>query len=59
MPSKRTLWDHYVEAMQLLARADVHLEWAEHDNEGTRSAELLSSLRADIAAYLKKKAPSQ
>jgi hypothetical protein len=58
MSRKKTLFDHYLDAIQLIARADVHLEFYEKEMEGKPSAEVIANLRADIAEFLRKKAPS-
>ncbi len=62
MPTPRkSLWDHHLEAVQLLARADVHLQWYESDldvDNHIRQKDLIAAIRADINNYLKKKVPS-
>jgi len=58
MPTPRkSLFDHYLEAVRLLARADVNLEWCEDAIKEEPYKEIVASLRADINNYLKKKVP--
>jgi hypothetical protein len=54
---KITQFDHHLEAIALLSRADVHLEFLMED-EAPRSKELTAALRSDIAAFIKKRFPS-
>jgi hypothetical protein len=67
VPKPRNLFDHYLDAVRLLSRADVHLEFltddigvmAEKSGFTTSRLELTAELRADIASFLKKKVPVQ
>ena len=47
-------FDLYIEAVRLLARADVHLEFAEARDDKDKS--LLTALRSDIERFMKKRA---
>lgn len=59
MPTPRkSLFDHYLDAVRLLARAEVHLEFYARDNENKpHTLEIINNLRSDIDNYLKKKVP--
>ena len=57
MGRKKSLFDHYLDAIGLLSRAEVHLEWYENDCDGPHQKEMIADLRSDISSFLKKKVP--
>jgi hypothetical protein len=58
MSCKKSLWDHYLDAIRLLSRAEVHLEFYEKEMEGKPTAEIVADLRSQITEYMNRKPPS-
>jgi hypothetical protein len=56
MPSKpRSLWDHYLDSVRLLARANEHLLMAVRDESPT--SKLALALSNEIENHLNKRCP--
>ena len=58
MSRRRTPFEHYLDAVRLLARADEHLRFMEDNSINPAHRDIVNNLRSDIADYLKRKYPS-